>query len=112
MLGPADVDHSDSEGRERIELLRRHLRARAASFLRQATRRWRQRRESYYSNPTQNGVGAATWITIGIVVYIALVTLGMPDFCHMVSPAHANDLEEPLSPKEPQEEAIPRGANH
>ena len=23
-----------------------------------------------------------------------------------------NDLEEPLSPKEPQEEAIPRGANH
>ena len=34
------------------------------------------------------------------------------DFCHMVSPAHASDLEEPLSPKEPQEEAIPRGANH
>ena len=24
----------------------------------------------------------------------------------------SNDLEEPLSPKEPQEEAIPRGANH
>ena len=48
------------------------------------------------------GVGAATWITIGIIVYIALVVLGMPDFCHMVSPAHANDLEEPLSPKEEQ----------
>ena len=45
---------------------------------------------------------AATWITIGIIVYIALVVLGMPDFCHMVSPAHANDLEEPLSPKEEQ----------
>ena len=43
-----------------------------------------------------------TWITIGIIVYIALVVLGMPDFCHMVSPAHANDLEEPLSPKEEQ----------
>ena len=101
------------EGRERIELLRRHLRARAASFLRQATRRWRQRRESYYSNPTQTGVGAATWITIGIVVYIALVTLGMPDFCHMVNVGDdKKDLEEPLSPKEPQEEAIPRGANH
>jgi len=45
-------------------------------------------------------------------VYIALVTLGMPDFCHMVSPAYANDLEEPLSPKEHQEEAVPRGANY
>ena len=45
-------------------------------------------------------------------MYIALVFGGMPDFCHIVTPAHANDLEEPLSPKEPQEEAIPRGANH
>ena len=59
------------------------------------------------------GVGAATWITIGIIVYIALVIFGMPDFCHMVNLGDGNnDLEEPLSPKEPQEEAIPRGANH
>ncbi len=107
------MDYSDVARRERIQLRRRHLRARAASFLRQATRRWRQRRESYYSNPTQTGVGAATWITIGIVVYIALVTLGMPDFCHMVSPAHANDLEEPLSPKEPEQATVtPRKANY
>ena len=35
------------------------------------------------------------------------------DFCHMVNLGDGNnDLEEPLSPKEPQEEAIPRGANH
>ena len=27
------------------------------------------------------GVGAATWITIGIVVYIALVIFGMPGAC-------------------------------
>ena len=59
------------------------------------------------------GVGAATWITIGIIVYIALVVFGMPDFCHMVNVGDdKKDLEEPLSPKEPQEEAIPRGANH
>ena len=45
-------------------------------------------------------------------MYIALVLFGMPDLCHIVTPAHANDLEEPLSPKKPQEETIPRGANH
>ena len=45
-------------------------------------------------------------------MYIALVFGGMPDFCHIVTPAHANDLEEPLSPKEHQEEAIPRKANY
>ena len=46
-------------------------------------------------------------------MYIALVTLGMPDFCHMVSPAHANDLEEPLSPKEPEQATVtPRKANY
>ena len=27
------------------------------------------------------GVGAATWITIGIIVYIALVMFGMPGAC-------------------------------
>ena len=27
------------------------------------------------------GVGAATWITIGIIVYIALVIFGMPGAC-------------------------------
>ena len=52
------------------------------------------------------------WIAVGITVYIALVFGGMPDFCHIVTPAHANDLEEPLSPKEHQEEAIPRKANY
>ena len=104
----ADVDYSDRARRERIQLRRRHLRARAASdsCLRHATRRCRRRREPYYSNPAQTGVGAATWITIGIIVYIALVVMGMPDFCHMVSPAHASDLEEPLSPKEEQATTI------
>ena len=49
------------------------------------------------------GVGAATWITIGIIVYIALVVMGMPDFCHMVNMGDdKKDLEEPLSPKEEQ----------
>ena len=53
------------------------------------------------------------WITIGIIVYIALVIFGMPDFCHMVNVGDdKKDLEEPLSPKEPQKEAIPRGANY
>ena len=78
-----------------------------------ATRRCSRRREPYYSNPAQTGVGAATWITIGIIVYIALVIFGMPDFCHMVNVGDdKKDLEEPLSPKEPQKEAIPRGANY
>ena len=109
------VDYSDRARRERIQLRRRHLRARAASdsCLRHATRRCRRRREPYYSNPAQTGVGAATWITIGIIVYIALVVFGMPDFCHMVNVGDdKKDLEEPLSPKEPQEGAIPRGANY
>ena len=108
------MDYSDVARRERIQLRRRHLRARAASdsCLRHATRRCR-RREPYYSNPAQTGVGAATWITIGIIVYIALVIFGMPDFCHMVNVGDdKKDLEEPLSPKEPQKEAIPRGANY
>ena len=102
------MDHPDVTRRERIQLRRRHLRARAASdsCLRHATRRCRRRREPYYSNP-------ATWITIGIIVYIALVIFGMPDFCHMVNVGDdKKDLEEPLSPKEPQKEAIPRGANY
>ena len=83
VLGPADVDYSDVARRERIQLRRRHLRARAASdsCLRHATRRCRRRREPYYSNPAQTGVGAATWITIGIIVYIALVMFGMPGAC-------------------------------
>ena len=115
MLGPADVDHPDVTRRERIQLRRRHLRACAASdsCLRHATRRCRRRREPYYSNPAQTGVGAATWITIGIIVYIALVIFGMPDFCHMVHAPASNDLEEPLSPKEPEQATVtPRGANY
>jgi len=41
------------------------------------------------------------------------VIFGMPDFCHMVNVGDdKKDLEEPLSPKEPQKEAIPRGANY
>ena len=67
---------------------------------------------SHCSAGIYTGVGFAAWIAVGITVYIALVFGGMPDICHIVTPAHANDLEEPLSPKEPQEEAIPRGANH
>ena len=58
------------------------------------------------------GVGFAAWIAVGITVYIALVFGGMPDFCHIVTPAHANDLEEPLSPKEPEQATVtPRKAN-
>ena len=53
------------------------------------------------------------WIAVGITVYIALVFGGMPDICHIVTPAHANDLEEPLSPKEPEQATVtPRKANY
>ena len=32
---------------------------------------------------------------------------------HIVTPAHANDLEEPLSPKEPEQATVtPRKANY
>ena len=75
-------------------------------------RRWRERDAIGATARQRDAVDATAWQ--GDTIDAATETRRPDaDFCHMVNLGDGNnDLEEPLSPKEPQEEAIPRGANH
>ena len=75
-------------------------------------RRWRERDAIDATARQRDVVDATAWQRDTID---AATETRRPDadFCHMVNVGDdKKDLEEPLSPKEPQEEAIPRGANH
>ena len=64
-------------------------------------RRWRERDAIGATARKRDAVDATAWQ--GDTIDAATETRRPDaDFCHMVSPAHANDLEEPLSPKEEQ----------
>ena len=75
-------------------------------------RRWRERDAIGATARQRDAVDATAWQ--GDTIDAATETRRPDaDFCHMVHAPASNDLEEPLSPKEPEQATVtPRGANY